>query len=84
MLERVRLIAELSPEQRNDWEYFRVNWDKQMAEYHGEDWAELFAEMIQHVLDELGAGHANAFSAFMHRETQRVLADVPVLQLPGA
>ena len=83
VLERVRLIAELLPKQRNDWEYFRMNWDKQMADNHGEDWAEMFAEMIQHVLDELSAGHSNAFSAFMHKETQRVLTDVPVLQLPG-
>ena len=54
-----------------------------MADSHGEDWAEMFAEMIQHVLDKLSAGHSNAFSEFMHREPQRVLADIPVLQLPG-
>ena len=84
VLERVRLVAELSPEQRNDWEYFKTSWDREMANGHGEDWAEMFAEIMQHVLDELSAGNRNALSDFMHRETQRVLAHIPVLQVPGA
>ena len=84
MLERVRLIGALSAEQRNDWEYFKTNWDKDMAESHGEDWAQLFAEIIQHVVEELGNGNTNALSDFMHRESKRVFADIPSLVMPGS
>ena len=83
VLERVRLLAELSPEQRNDWDYFKGAWDRHMAEAHGEDWADIFCEHIQHVLNELGAGKANALSVFMHQETVRVLCPTPALQVPG-
>ena len=55
-----------------------------MAEGQREDSAELFAEIIQHVLDELDAGKRDALSEFMHNETRRVLADVPILRIPGA
>ena len=84
VLERVRSLATLSPEQGNDWEYFKTSWDRVMAEAQGEGWADLFAEIVQHVVDELGKGDKSALSAFMHRETQRVLADIPALVLPGA
>ena len=83
VLERIRLIAELSPEQRNDWDYFKGAWDRQLAEAHGEDWADIFCEHIQHVLNELESGQANALSVFMHRETERVLCPTPALQIPG-
>ena len=83
VLERVRAVAALSPEQRNDWEYFKTTWDKKMAECHGADWPKLFAEILQKVVNDLSAGDSTAFSVFMHNESQRVLADVPVLQLPG-
>ncbi len=46
MLERVRAVAHLTHEQRNDWEYFKVAWHKAVAEAHGEDWAKLVADMI--------------------------------------
>jgi len=44
VLQRLRRAAELSPQQTSQWEYFKTNWDREMAEAHGEDWAELFAE----------------------------------------
>ena len=84
VLERVRLVAELSPEQRNDWDYFKENWDKAQGEAHGEDWAAVFAETMQHVLNELEAGRTNALSEFMHTETERVLLGALALQVPGA
>ena len=55
-----------------------------MAEAHGEDWAELFAEMVQQVVNDLGEGLSNALSVFMHNETKRVLANTPALIVPGA
>ena len=77
VLQRLRKAAELSPEQTSQWEYFKTTWDREMAEAHGEDWAELFAEMVQQVLNDLGEGRSNALSVFMHNETKRVLADTP-------
>ena len=55
-MERIRAAAELSIEQANDWEPFRTTWDKEMAGAHKETWGELFAELMQHMLNELGAG----------------------------
>ena len=55
-----------------------------MAEAHGENWAQLFAELIQKVLNDLADGRRNALSEFMHNETRRVLVDVPALVVPGA
>ena len=83
VLERVHAIAPLSPAQRNDWDYFKAAWDQGMAEAHGENWAGLFAEMIQNLLDELRGGKDTALSDFMHSETLRVLGHVPSLVLPG-
>ena len=84
VLERVRLLGGLSPEQGNDWDYFKVAWDRQMAEANGEDWADIFCEHIQHVLNELEAGKKNAFSVFMHNDTRRVLSDTLALLVLGA
>ena len=83
VLQRLRKAAELSPEQTSQWEYFKTTWDREMAEAHGEGWAELFAEMIQKVLNDLTEGRSNALSVFMHNETKRVLADTPALVVPG-
>ena len=55
-----------------------------MAEAHGEDWAELFAELVQQALNDLGDGRSNALSVFMHNETRRGLAETPALLAPGA
>ena len=84
MLQRLRKAAEVSPEQTSQWEYFKTTWDREMAEAHGEDWAELFAEMVQQVLNDLVEGRSNALSVFMHNETRRVLAETPALLVPGA
>ena len=54
-----------------------------MAEIHGEGWAELFAQILQNVIDELESGTTNALSDFMYRETKRVLGHVPALVVPG-
>ena len=82
-MERIRAAAELSLEQANAWEFFRAAWDREMADAQQEKWGELFAEVMQHILNELAAGKKEALSKFMHAETQRVLGDVPALSVPG-
>ena len=82
--QRLRRAAELSPEQTSQWEYFKTIWDREMAEAHGEDWAELFAELVRKVLNDLAEGRSNALSVFMHNETKRVLAQTPARLVPGA
>ena len=82
-MERIRQSAELSPEQANDWEFFKTTWDREMADAQQEKWGELFAELMKHMLNELGSGKTSALSKIMHAETQRVLGDVPALRVPG-
>ena len=83
VLQTLRKAADLSPEQTSIWEYFKTEWDSRMAAIHGEDWAQLFAEMVQKVVNDLQEGRKEALSQFMHNETRRVLGDAPALVLPG-
>ena len=83
VMERIRASAELSPEQCCDWEFFKPTWDSERADGWQEKWGETFAELMQHILNDLGAGKTRALSEFMHAETQRVLGDVPALRAPG-
>ena len=55
-----------------------------MAEIHGEDWAELFAELTQTRFNDLGEGRSNALCVLVHNETKHVSADTPALLAPGA
>ena len=82
-MERIRAAAALSPEQATDWEFSKTTWEGDMADAQQDTWGELFAELMQHILNELGAGKTRALSEFMHAETQRVLGDVPALSVPG-
>ena len=50
---------------------FKQTWDQEMVEAHGEHWAELFAQLVQNVLNDLGEGRSNSLSVFMHNETHR-------------
>ena len=84
VLERLRRAAKLSAAQTSAWDFFKTNWDHEMAEAHGENWAELFAELVQKVLNDLAEGRSNALSVFMHNETRRVLSDTPAILVPGA
>ena len=84
VLERLRRAAELSAAQTSLWDCFKNAWDKEMAEAHGENWAELFAQEVQKVINDLKEGRSNALSVFMHNETRRVLLDTPALLVPGA
>ena len=84
MLERLRRAAELSAAQTSLWDCFKNAWDKEMAEIHGENWAELFAQQVQNVINDLAAGRSDALSVFMYNESRRVLSDTPTLLVLGA
>ena len=83
LMNRIRGIAMLSDSQKNDWQHFQSTWDQKMAEAHGAGWAEKFAQIMQHVLNGVEGGEPNALSDFMHKETLRVLGDVPVVSVRG-
>ena len=78
-----RLGTQLSPEQKNDWDWFKEAWDEKMATEHAEAWGGVFATWMQQVLDDIHAGVSNAFSLFVHNETRRCLDDLPMLAMPG-
>ena len=71
----------LSPQQRNDWPWFKEAWDEAMVAEHGGNWASVFSGWVQHVLDD---ERRNAFSEFVYNETCRVLAGNAALQVPGS
>ena len=73
MLQRLRSVAKLSPQQVNDLGYFVTSWDRVMATEHGEEWGTAFAEMMQDICNKLAAGNKNALSDFMYNETKRAL-----------
>ena len=83
VLERLRRASPLSATQTADWNHFKTEWDKTMAELHGKEWAKVFAEEMQQVVDDLDRGDRNALSQFVYRETLRVLQPLPVLQIRG-
>ena len=85
LLDRIaHLGTGLSPQQRNDWSWFKHSWDKAMLGEHGGEWPNLLASWMQKVLQDMTQeGGSNAFSLFVHAETQRCLRDVLALQVPG-
>ena len=84
VLERVREVAELSHQQTCHWEFVKRAWDEKMAEAHGINWGQLFAEIVKKLLDDIAAGKTDALSLFMETERQRVLGVVPALVIPAA
>ena len=63
--------------------WFKEAWDRAGLEGHGDDWARTFADWVKGVLDRLGQGIGNAFSEFVHFETDRVWQGEPGLCLPA-
>ena len=53
-----------------------------MAAFHKDQWAAVFAEMMQICLEDLLAGQTDALSVFVENEKARVLGDVPALVVP--
>ena len=76
VLQRLRSVAKLSPQQVNDLGYFVTSWDREMLNEHGEEWGTVFAKMMQHICNKLVAGNKNALSDFMYNETKRLLANL--------
>ena len=69
MLDRIASLGSgLSPGQRNDWSWFKDNWDKKMAEEHTDEWGTVFAGWMEGVLQNMGEAN-NAFSLFVYNET---------------
>ena len=83
VLDRLRRAAELSAQQTGAWDFFKTSWDREMSDMHLKHWAELFAEMVQNVLNDLYDGRSNALSVFMDNETRRILPEIPALAVPG-
>lgn len=81
VLDRLASQGPLTAAQRNDWQWFKNEWDSKMAEIHGELWGQKFAEIAQGLLAQMENGSQSAISQFMHAETRRVLCCVPVLRL---
>ena len=80
VLERIASLGTgLTPAQKNDWRWFRETWDAKMCSEHGADWGGIFSGWMQKILDDLSKGVSNAFSVFVHDETQRHFASVPML-----
>ena len=77
-----RLGQGLSPEQRNDFSWFKEAWDACMLQEHGDSWPETFMGWMQGLLGKNEAGVGNAFSVFVHNETRRCFDGVPGLRVP--
>ena len=75
-----RLKAGLSDGQKNDWAWFKDEWDKEMVTVHGGAWASTFASWMQKLLND---DDTAAFSKFMFSETRRVFKDLAALSVPG-
>ena len=71
----------LSAEQKNDFSLFKERWEQAMLRQYGPEWPHRFTEMLQHVLNDLENGVPNAFSAFVHAETERCLCALQALRL---
>ena len=81
VLDRVaRQCGALSPEQSNDWKWFKEAWDRCRAADLGAEGGTVFAEAMQGLLEYTRKGIANAMSLFMHRETKNSLKATPLLR----
>ena len=77
-----KLGTGLSPQQRNDWMWFREAYERTMHAEHGDGWVKLFVGWMQGVLNEINGGTPNAFSLFVHKEATRCFADEVGLAVP--
>ena len=83
VLDRLSRVGQgLSGAQKNDFGWWKDKWDTKMLEEHGENWAGVFAEWAQGVLQDVEDGIGNAFSLFVNAETRRCFDGVRVLQVP--
>ena len=78
-----RLGTGLSPEQRNDWPWFKAEWDRAMLTEHKAAWPKVFATWMQKGLMIWITAMLTPFSFFVHSEPRCCLDDQPGLQVPG-
>ena len=53
-----------------------------MMAFHKEQWAAVFAQVVQNILTDLLEGQTDALSVFVENEKARVLSNVPALVIP--
>ena len=83
VLDRLASLGQgLSPEQRNDFSWFKEARDACLLQEHGGSWPETFMGWMQRLLGENEAGIGNAFSVFVYNETRRCFDGVPGLRVP--
>ena len=82
VLDQVREVGELSAEQTFHWVFFKTAWDESMMAFHKEQWAGVFAQVVQNILTDLLEGKTDALSVFVENEKARVLSNVPALVIP--
>jgi len=81
LLDRIKdLGSGLSPGQKNDWEWFRGAWDREMAARHGDDWPEVFAGIVQNTID---SEESNALSKLMYAESTRISQNTLAVGVPS-
>ena len=78
VLERIRLRgAPLPPEQQNDWEWFKRNWDaarlRMMEEKRRSNWGSQFKNMAQEILQKIADGETDALSKFFAHQARQYL-----------
>ena len=84
VLDRFSMLGTgLSAPQKNDFAWFKDEWDGAMVKEHDHQWGRIFAGMMQAVAQDIQNGRLNAFSVFVHNETRRCLSGVPRLTLPA-
>ena len=83
VLERARLIRNLTVKQEGQWEYFKTSWDAAMCEAQGGKWGKVFAEFMQQIFLQMPT-QMDAFSKFVENETSRALHSTGVLVAPGS
>ena len=79
-----RLGIGLSAEQKNDWSWFKKEWDDEMVAQHGVSWESTFAAWMQEVLDKIQAESSDAMTQFVYNETLRCFSESFALVVPGA
>ena len=84
MLDRIRLRGKpLPPEQENDWEWFKRQWDKirisRMHEHQKCAWGSEFKNIANELLKRIAAGESDALSKWMASEARLYLC-LPALR----
>ena len=82
-LSRLRGCGGLSAEQEGAFDWFIDEWDAVNAAKSADDWARIFAEIMQNLTNKLIEGDTVAVSDFMYKEMKRCLSHVPCLMVLG-